>query len=196
MRLYCSHCKKNKETFYFSKASTTRGFQYTCKKCKKIYWQKYYKNNKSSLYTNRPKWYNSYYKPKSRCENPNNAYYHRYGGRGIVFKLTWDNIEFLWARDNAQHMKDPTLDRIDNDGHYTLENCQFLERAENARKANNKPILQYDLKGNLIKEWESTKSASDSLQICDSSISRNLNNVYKKAGNYIFKYKENQNAKS
>jgi hypothetical protein len=54
---------------------------------------------------------------------------------------------------------------------------------------NKKPINQYDLNGNFIREWNSTKDAANELSILDSSINRCLKGKYKRAGNYIFKYK-------
>jgi hypothetical protein len=53
-----------------------------------------------------------------------------------------------------------------------------------------KTILQYNLKGDFIKEWESIKLSSKTLNIPRSSISSNLNQRYKSAGGYIWKYKE------
>jgi group I intron endonuclease len=53
-----------------------------------------------------------------------------------------------------------------------------------------KTILQYNLKGDFIKEWESIKLSSKTLNIPRSSISSNLNQRYKSAGGYIWKYKK------
>jgi len=54
-----------------------------------------------------------------------------------------------------------------------------------------KPILQYDLEGNFIKEWSSIKKASEQLQINKRSITNNLTNISKSAFGYIWKYKFN-----
>lgn len=73
-------------------------------------------------------------KAKSRCNNPNNEYYSRYGGRGIKYSLTFSDLKVIWFRDKAYKMRNPSIDRINNDGNYTFKNCQFLELEENTRK--------------------------------------------------------------
>jgi hypothetical protein len=55
---------------------------------------------------------------------------------------------------------------------------------------NKKPIIQYDLEGNFIKEWESQYDASISLNINHKSINNCSKNRTKTAGGFIWKYKE------
>lgn len=91
---------------------------------------------------NNPSWSREYYKKfpwlrtfqgiNSRCNNPNEKAYPRYGGRGIKNILTQEDIRFLWFRDGAYLMKCPSIDREDNDGNYTMENCQFIEKHINS----------------------------------------------------------------
>jgi glycerol-3-phosphate dehydrogenase len=69
----------------------------------------------------------------NRCNNPKRAEYKNYGGRGIKNFLTLDDLEFLWKRDGAAFMKRASIHRIDNDGDYTLENCQYLELSEHLK---------------------------------------------------------------
>lgn len=74
---------------------------------------------------------------KQRCYNPNYNKAHRYSARGIKVCEEWlnDYSAFeTWAltsgyRDNL------TLDRINNDGDYCPENCQWLTLGENAKKS-------------------------------------------------------------
>jgi len=80
-------------------------------------------------------WVYRYHSAKARCTNPSVEKYPRYGGRGIQFLLTQKETEILWKRDNADEMKCPSIDRIDNDGDYCFDNCHFIEHAENSRKA-------------------------------------------------------------
>jgi hypothetical protein len=57
------------------------------------------------------------------------------------------------------------------------------------------PILQYDKKGNFIKEWESATQASLHLNINKNTISSNARGVKanKSAGGFIWKLKNNNN---
>ena len=57
------------------------------------------------------------------------------------------------------------------------------------KNINNKPILQYDLKGNFIKEWLSGREAHRQLGIHYGSISMCCQNKTKTAGGFVWKYK-------
>jgi hypothetical protein len=63
------------------------------------------------------------------------------------------------------------------------------ERNKKIKEKLQKPILQYDLNGNFIKEWISQTEASQVLNINQPSISNCLKNRSKTAGRYIWKYK-------
>ena len=41
-------------------------------------------------------------------------------------------------------MKRPSIDRINNDGHYELSNCRFIEASENIKR--NRPFSSKDIK--------------------------------------------------
>jgi len=68
---------------------------------------------------------------RGRCRNPNNRAYAYYGGKGILLDITISEIRIIAKRDNAELMKQPSIDRINSDGNYTLENCRFIELSEN-----------------------------------------------------------------
>ena len=90
-------------------------------------------------------WEYSYYSAHKRCTNPNSNRYKYYGARGIQFRLTMAEYEFLWHRDKAEEMERPSIDRINNDGHYELNNCRFIELAENTRRAQTSQPEEKDL---------------------------------------------------
>lgn len=69
---------------------------------------------------------------KYRCDNPNSPKYKFYGEKGIKNFLDAKDVIFLWNRDNADLLKRASIDRIDSNGNYTLENCRFIEFYDNA----------------------------------------------------------------
>lgn len=87
-------------------------------------------------------WKQHYKSAEQRCNNPNRTGYEYYGGRGIKFKLTLADVKELWFRDEAWKLTKPSIDRIDNDGHYEFSNCRFIELNKNCnrqvRKRNDK----------------------------------------------------------
>ena len=70
----------------------------------------------------------------ARCTYPKHIAYKYYGGRGIKNLLTFEELKTLWERDGAIQMKKPSIDRMDNAGHYVFENCRFIEQSENSRR--------------------------------------------------------------
>lgn len=135
-------------------------------------------------------WINALRCAKQRCENLNNDSYKYYGNRGIKFYLSDKEGQILWFRDKAYLMKKPSIDREDNDGNYTFDNCRFIELKENIAKAFRKPILQFDLDKHFIKEWLSAIEVEKVLKINQSNISRVCLGKRKTAGGFIFQYKE------
>lgn len=82
---------------------------------------------------------------KARCLNPNHSTFYRYGGRGISVCKQWLNdskLFFDWALSNGWS-KGLTVDRINNDGDYSPENCRIVSHAENCQnRSNNKLTLK------------------------------------------------------
>ena len=82
----------------------------------------------------------------------------------------------------------PQVDHIDNDKtHNYVNNLQWITNRDNSRKSNNKPILQYDLDGNFVREWE---CAYDVGKVAVKNINHCLKGRTKSAYGYIWKYKE------
>lgn len=78
---------------------------------------------------------------------------------------------------------------------YIISSRTFAEAREAGTKAREKSILQYDLKGNYLREWESLNDAAEELGIVPSGIGNCLNDNAQSAGGYVWKYKTEDFAK-
>lgn len=181
MNKQCPKCKLFKDiNDFYTNSQRSNGIGSCCKKCDL--------KDKKRLYKLFPEKY-LLKSVRQRCENINCKDYKDYGLRGIQCLITIEEIKQLMVRDNYWNLKRPSIDRIDNDGNYTFENCRFIEMPENTRRSKAKEIFQYDLQGNFIKKWESGMEVERILKIAQSGISMVLNNKRNSAGGFIWRYK-------
>ncbi len=102
--------------------------------------------NKDNLYgyihgSSRNKLYKVWNSMKQRILNPNSNRYKDYGGRGITICNEW--LEFIpfrdWALSNG-YQKGLQINRINNDGNYEPNNCNWITNKENNRNRGNQKI--------------------------------------------------------
>lgn len=78
-----------------------------------------------------------------RCYKENNYSFKNYGGRGIKVCDAWHDATnfFKWADENYLHSEKLQLDRIDNNGDYSPDNCRFVTQMQNSNnKRNNRRL--------------------------------------------------------
>lgn len=81
--------------------------------------------------------YNTWKGIKKRCYQKSYQHFDRYGGRGITMCEEWQEDFLSFYKDMGEPpTPEHQLDRIDNNGNYTKENCRWVTRQENCRNRN------------------------------------------------------------
>lgn len=93
---------------------------------------------------------------KGRCYNKNNKAYKNYGGRGIKICDRWleeDGVQNFLKDMGNKPTKNHSIDRIDNNGDYSPENCRWVERGIQNRNKRSNVFIEYEGKRLCIADW-------------------------------------------
>jgi hypothetical protein len=89
---------------------------------------------------------------RQRCMNERNIHCADYGGRGIKVCKRWkDFASFL--EDMGPRPKGTYLDRCDNDGNYTPQNCRWASRADSSRNTRRAVLVTVDGRTQTLAAW-------------------------------------------
>lgn len=106
----------------------------------------------------RERLFNIWYLMIYRCSSEKFMSYKNYGGRGISVCNEWTDTETgyesfkVWAENNGYN-DELTIDRIDNNGDYTPENCRWIKMSEQACNKRNNILIEYDNRVQTASEW-------------------------------------------
>lgn len=96
---------------------------------------------------------------KDRCRNPKNKRFKHYGGRGIIvewmdfFSFKNDMMpSFLETQKQNPNVK-ISIDRINNDGNYSKQNCRWATLVEQGRNRTNNRTIEVDGVSLSLSEW-------------------------------------------
>jgi len=96
--------------------------------------------------------YPTYNNMIQRCYNQERPDFHNYGGRGISVCESWKSNFWEFVKDMGERPEGMTLDRTNNDGPYSPENCVWSTRKTQGRNQRT---------NNLIEAFGETKTRAD-----------------------------------
>lgn len=94
--------------------------------------------NKKLNGDSKTKLYKVWWGMKERCYNENSPSFKNYGKKGIQINNEWlkDFLNFQnWALTNG-YQEDLTIERVDPNGNYEPENCEWITLSENVKRSN------------------------------------------------------------
>lgn len=99
--------------------------------------------------------YTVYHSMIRRCYEPHNKAYKYYGGRGITVCDEWKNdfnAFYNWVT-KSDYIHGLQIDRIDNNGNYSPDNCRFVSAKKNAQNTRSNLLIEYNKETKTLSEW-------------------------------------------
>ena len=133
----CRKCNQNKPTSEFYPSYPSQ-----CKACHYPRTLLRHRKNPKIIeqrrgYREKYPWLATLLKINYRCNDPKCVSYKYYGGKGIKNLLTLKDLKLMWIRDNADKMKKPSIDRVDSNLDYKIDNCRYIEHSDNVKRRYN-----------------------------------------------------------
>lgn len=133
--------------------------------------------------------YSSWQNMKARCNNPNFTAYKDYGGRGIKVCQRWYKFENFFE-DMGKKPRRLTIERINNEKGYCLQNCKWATRKEQSNNQRDQINQIWFFGFNLnTGEWDESNNQTEFAtkhNLCRSSITLCLSGKYRQHKNWIF----------
>lgn len=87
-----------------------------------------------------------------RCKDLTCAAYKNYGARGIRVCEEWRDFE-RFLQDMGRPVRGATIERKDNDGPYSKDNCRWASRKEQGRNKRNNRLITCGEQTKSVTEW-------------------------------------------
>lgn len=90
---------------------------------------------------------------KNRCTNPKVAGFKNYGGRGVKVCDRWHRFENFYADMGDRPSDNHSIERRDNDGDYSPENCYWADKATQSSNKRNTRLITANGETLHLAEW-------------------------------------------
>lgn len=110
------------------------------------------KNNATHRMTKTPT-YISWIDMKTRCYNQKYRQRRNYKDKGITICDRWKNSFENFYQDMGKRPAGKTLDRINNDGNYELNNCRWATAKQQANNTSKNCIILFNKQAKTLAEW-------------------------------------------
>lgn len=90
---------------------------------------------------------------KTWCSNPNQDFYHRYGGRGITVCERWLHSFENFLADMGEKPEGMTLERKNSDGYYEPSNCVWATPKEQANNTSRNHYVEWRGETKTLVQW-------------------------------------------
>ena len=109
----------------------------------------------------------------SRCYNPNDRAFNRYGKRGIIVCVNWWEFSTfkIWALSHG-YSNNLTIDRINGNKSYSPLNCRWATNTQQARNKKNNHYYTAFGETKLLPEWMEDVRCIVSFSTLDNRINR------------------------
>lgn len=87
-----------------------------------------------------------------RCTNPKTTHYEDYGGRGITICKQWMKFENFY-KDMGDPPTGMSLDRRNNNGNYTPNNCKWSTRKDQSNNQRTNRLITFKNKTLTLSQW-------------------------------------------